>query len=70
MQSSFPQPTTREFVLEVLDPMPTFPDGPDEEETLVRGIWDTRPLTRRMYACFKESEARFVESVSKDSLYA
>ncbi|GJJ69960.1 Rab3 GTPase-activating protein catalytic subunit [Entomortierella parvispora] len=70
MQSSFPQPTSREFVLEVLDPMPTSPDGHGEEETTIRGIWDTRPLTRRMYACFKESEARFVESVTKDSLYA
>ncbi|KAG0266023.1 Rab3 GTPase-activating protein catalytic subunit [Mortierella polycephala] len=60
LQSSFPRPTSREFVLETFDPAPT--------EIITTG-WDSRPLQRRMYACFKESELRIVEAIAKDGMY-
>ncbi|KAF9195909.1 Rab3 GTPase-activating protein catalytic subunit [Haplosporangium sp. Z 11] len=60
LQSSFPQPTSREFVLETFDPAST--------EIITTG-WNSRPLQRRMYACFKESELRIVEAIAKDGMY-
>ncbi|KAF9988164.1 Rab3 GTPase-activating protein catalytic subunit [Modicella reniformis] len=62
-ESSFPQPTSREFVLETYDPMP----GSTASTEMVD--WQSRPLQRRMYACFKESEVRIVETIAKDGLY-
>ncbi|KAF9970511.1 Rab3 GTPase-activating protein catalytic subunit [Actinomortierella ambigua] len=61
--SSFPQPTTREFVLETFDPYSSKVSSPE-----VTG-WHSRPLQRRMYACFKESEARLMEAVAKDGMF-
>ncbi|KAG0256373.1 Rab3 GTPase-activating protein catalytic subunit [Actinomortierella ambigua] len=61
--SSFPQPTTREFVLETFDPYSSKVSSPE-----VTG-WHSRPLQRRMYACFRESEARLVEAVAKDGMF-
>ncbi|KAI8359246.1 Rab3 GTPase-activating protein catalytic subunit-domain-containing protein [Mortierella sp. GBAus27b] len=62
-QSTFPQPTSREFVLETYDP------APETSISVDQGTWDSRPVQRRMYACFKESEVRIVETIAKDSLY-
>ncbi|KAG0030955.1 Rab3 GTPase-activating protein catalytic subunit [Podila clonocystis] len=61
--SSFPQPTSKEFVLQTLDP------APEPFSSRTKDDWDTRPMMRRMYACFKESEARIVESIAKDGYY-
>ncbi|KAF9304646.1 Rab3 GTPase-activating protein catalytic subunit [Mortierella antarctica] len=61
--SSFPQPTSKEFVLQTLDP------APEPVSSRTTDDWDTRPMMRRMYACFKESEARIVESIAKDGVY-
>ncbi|KAG0047965.1 Rab3 GTPase-activating protein catalytic subunit [Gryganskiella cystojenkinii] len=69
LQSSFPQPTSREFVLETFDPSLNTEEIQNEAIAGQGLLWNSRPLLRRMYACFKESEARFVESVTKDSLY-
>lgn len=74
LQSSFPQPTSREYVLETFDPSdmshftsesssPMITAGP------IAGGWHNRPLQRRMYACFKESEVRIVEAIAKDGMY-
>ncbi|KAG0360087.1 Rab3 GTPase-activating protein catalytic subunit [Podila minutissima] len=60
--SSFPQPTSKEFVLQTLDP------APEPVSSRTTDDWDTRPMMRRMYACFKESEARIVESIAKDGV--
>ncbi|KAG0370057.1 Rab3 GTPase-activating protein catalytic subunit-domain-containing protein [Gamsiella multidivaricata] len=65
LQSSFPQPTSREFVLEAYDPVNTS----QAASPSVLSLWYARPLQRRMYAGFKESEVRIVETVAKDSLY-
>ncbi|KAG0298839.1 Rab3 GTPase-activating protein catalytic subunit [Linnemannia gamsii] len=35
----------------------------------IAGGWHNRPLQRRMYACFKESEVRIVEAIAKDGMY-
>lgn len=71
----FPKPTCREFVMETFDPVsspsssfvgapgPTFV-APDE----LTG-WDARPLQRRMYACYKDSEVRIVEAIAKDGMF-
>lgn len=71
----FPKPTCREFVMETFDPIsspsssfvgtpgPTFVT-PDD----LTG-WDARPLQRRMYACFKDSEVRIVEAIAKDGMF-
>ncbi|KAG0278515.1 Rab3 GTPase-activating protein catalytic subunit [Linnemannia exigua] len=71
----FPKPTCREFVMETFDPVsspsssfigapgPTFVT-PDD----LTG-WDARPLQRRMYACFKDSEVRIVDAVAKDGMF-
>ncbi|KAI9233014.1 MAG: Rab3 GTPase-activating protein catalytic subunit-domain-containing protein [Podila humilis] len=61
--SSFPQPTSKEFVLQTLDPLP------EPFSKRATDDWDSRPMARRMYACFKESEARIVESIAKDGVY-
>ncbi|KAG0088466.1 Rab3 GTPase-activating protein catalytic subunit [Podila epicladia] len=61
--SSFPQPTSKEYVLQTLDP------APESISPRTTDDWDTRPMMRRMYACFKESEARIVESIAKDGVY-
>ncbi|KAF9437364.1 Rab3 GTPase-activating protein catalytic subunit [Entomortierella beljakovae] len=60
---SFPQPTSREFVLEIFDPASL-----SKVVTESDGL-NSRPLQRRMYACLKESELRIVEAVAKDGLY-
>ncbi|KAG0366907.1 Rab3 GTPase-activating protein catalytic subunit-domain-containing protein [Gamsiella multidivaricata] len=71
-QSNFPKPTCREFVIETFDPswasssgsgVPTFVSSGD-----MTG-WHTRPLQRRMYACFKDSEVRIVEAIAKDGMF-
>ncbi|KAG0313877.1 hypothetical protein BGZ99_008525 [Dissophora globulifera] len=31
--------------------------------------WYARPLQRRMYACFKDSEVRIVEAIAKDGMF-
>ncbi|KAF9906522.1 Rab3 GTPase-activating protein catalytic subunit [Linnemannia zychae] len=71
----FPKPSCREFVMETFDPVsspsssfvgapgPTFVT-PDD----LTG-WDARPLQRRMYACFKDSEVRIVDAVAKDGMF-
>lgn len=71
----FPKPTCREFVMETFDPVsspsssfvgapgPTFV-APDD----LTG-WDARPLQRRMYACYKDSEVRIVEAIAKDGMF-
>ncbi|KAF9152879.1 Rab3 GTPase-activating protein catalytic subunit [Linnemannia schmuckeri] len=75
LQSSFPQPTSREFVLETFDPsdMSDFTSSSSSPSAIapgpIAGGWHTRPLQRRMYACFKESEVRIVEAVAKDGMY-
>ncbi|KAG0377447.1 Rab3 GTPase-activating protein catalytic subunit [Mortierella sp. AD032] len=74
LQSSFPQPSSREFVLETFDPshMSDFSSSsspPGASLGPIAGGWHTRPLQRRMYACFKESEVRIVEAVAKDGMY-
>ncbi|KAG0340173.1 Rab3 GTPase-activating protein catalytic subunit [Podila humilis] len=63
--SSFPQPTTKEFVLQTSDPAP---DSSTVLDTLSEE-WAPRPMMRRMYACFKDSEARIVETIAKDGVY-
>ncbi|KAF9340322.1 Rab3 GTPase-activating protein catalytic subunit [Linnemannia elongata] len=75
LQSSFPQPTSREFVLETFDPsdMSDFTSVSSSSSAIAPGPiirgWHSRPLQRRMYACFKESEVRIVEAVAKDGMY-
>ncbi|KAF9126220.1 Rab3 GTPase-activating protein catalytic subunit [Mortierella sp. 14UC] len=71
LQSSFPQPTSREFVLETFDPsdMSDFSSSSPGTGGPIAGGWHTRPLQRRMYACFKDSEVRIVEAVAKDGMY-
>ncbi|KAF9097106.1 Rab3 GTPase-activating protein catalytic subunit [Mortierella sp. AD031] len=72
LQSSFPQPTSREFVLETFDPsdMPDLSSGATTTTPgPISGGYHSRPLQRRMYACFKESEVRIVEAVAKDGMY-
>ncbi|KAF9124212.1 Rab3 GTPase-activating protein catalytic subunit [Mortierella sp. 14UC] len=71
----FPKPSCREFVMETFDPVsspsssfvgalgPTFVAPND-----LTG-WDARPLQRRMYACFKDSEVRIVDAVAKDGMF-
>ncbi|KAG0294011.1 Rab3 GTPase-activating protein catalytic subunit [Dissophora globulifera] len=63
LQSSFPQPTSREFILETYDPLT------DPLAVPIAAGWDSRPMQRRMYACFKESEVRIVEAIAKDGMY-
>ncbi|KAF9203292.1 Rab3 GTPase-activating protein catalytic subunit [Haplosporangium sp. Z 27] len=60
---SFPQPTSREFILETFDPIPT-----SKVVTESDGL-NSRPLQRRMYVRLKETELRIVEAVAKDGLY-
>ncbi|KAI1315048.1 Rab3 GTPase-activating protein catalytic subunit [Mortierella claussenii] len=71
LQSSFPQATSREFILETFDP--TEPAVASWSSSSTRPAEPTgfsaRPLQRRMYACFKESEVRIVEAIAKDGLY-
>jgi len=31
--------------------------------------WCARPLQRRMYSCFKDSEVRIVEAIAKDGMF-
>ncbi|KAF9146625.1 Rab3 GTPase-activating protein catalytic subunit [Mortierella sp. GBA39] len=73
LQSSFPQPTSREFVLETFDPSDFTSVSSSSPSAIapepIAGGWHTRPLQRRMYACFKESEVRIVEAVAKDGMY-
>ncbi|KAF9962263.1 Rab3 GTPase-activating protein catalytic subunit [Mortierella alpina] len=71
IQSSFPQPTSREFILEAYDPTVSV-----QEESSTGAfsatkptLWDSRPLQRRLYACFRESELRIVEAVATDGMY-
>ncbi|KAF9967545.1 Rab3 GTPase-activating protein catalytic subunit [Mortierella alpina] len=66
----FPKPNCRELVIETFDPAsslstsrPTFVSSGD-----LTG-WHARPLQRRMYACFKDSEARIVEAIAKDGMF-
>ncbi|CAO3569442.1 unnamed protein product [Mortierella alpina] len=66
----FPKPNCRELVIETFDPTsslsvsrPTFVSSGD-----LTG-WHARPLQRRMYACFKDSEARIVEAIAKDGMF-
>ncbi|KAF9424164.1 Rab3 GTPase-activating protein catalytic subunit [Podila epigama] len=62
--SSFPQPTSKEFILRT--------KGHSEDDFISEdddAAWSTRPMPCRMYACFKESEARIVETVAKDGLF-
>ncbi|KAF9961595.1 Rab3 GTPase-activating protein catalytic subunit [Mortierella alpina] len=68
--TSFPKPNCRELVIETFDPTsslsasrPTFVSSGD-----LTG-WHARPLQRRMYACFKDSEARIVEAIAKDGMF-
>ncbi|KAG0229341.1 Rab3 GTPase-activating protein catalytic subunit [Actinomortierella wolfii] len=63
LSSSFPQPTLREFVLETFDPYSSKATSPE-----VTG-WHSRPLQRRLYACFKDTEVRLVEAVAKDGMF-
>ncbi|KAF8926731.1 Rab3 GTPase-activating protein catalytic subunit [Dissophora ornata] len=67
LQSSFPQPTSREFVVETYDPAANSAATSGGSPPTLG--WDSRPLQRRMYACFKESEVRIVEAIAKDGLY-
>ncbi|KAF9565313.1 Rab3 GTPase-activating protein catalytic subunit [Mortierella alpina] len=72
IQSSFPQPTSREFILEAYDP--SFSVVQDEGSSATFSatkttVWDSRPLQRRLYACFRESELRIVEAVATDGMY-
>ncbi|KAG9063778.1 Rab3 GTPase-activating protein catalytic subunit [Linnemannia hyalina] len=64
------------FVLETFDPsdMSDFTSVSSSSPSAmalepIAGGWHTRPLQRRMYACFKESEVRIVEAVAKDGMY-
>ncbi|KAF9278795.1 Rab3 GTPase-activating protein catalytic subunit [Mortierella alpina] len=66
----FPKPNCRELVIETFDPTssvtasrPTFVSSGD-----LTG-WHARPLQRRMYACFKDLEARIVEAIAKDGMF-
>ncbi|KAF8984584.1 Rab3 GTPase-activating protein catalytic subunit [Entomortierella lignicola] len=75
ISGSFPKPACREFVLETFDPSsistsssfsasgPLFVSSGD-----LTG-WHARPLQRRMYACFRDSEVRIVEAIAKDGMY-
>ncbi|KAF9989724.1 Rab3 GTPase-activating protein catalytic subunit [Mortierella antarctica] len=71
IQSSFPQPTSREFILEAYDPSVSMQDeGSTATFTATKSaVWDSRPLQRRLYACFRESELRIVEAVATDGMY-
>ncbi|CAO3564179.1 unnamed protein product [Mortierella alpina] len=71
IQSSFPQPTSREFILEAYDPSFSM-ENEGSMATLPATkttVWDARPLQRRLYACFRESELRIVEAVATDGMY-
>ncbi|KFH66224.1 hypothetical protein MVEG_08324 [Podila verticillata NRRL 6337] len=62
--SSFPKPTSREFVMETFDPSSlSFVAAVDETG------WHARPLQRRMYACFRDAEVRIVEAIAKDGMF-
>ncbi|KAF9585068.1 Rab3 GTPase-activating protein catalytic subunit [Lunasporangiospora selenospora] len=65
LQSSFPRPVSREFVVETFDP--------SSGRTLVTSAdltgWHARPLQRRLYACFRDSEVRIVEAIAKDGMF-
>ncbi|KAF9302458.1 Rab3 GTPase-activating protein catalytic subunit [Mortierella antarctica] len=64
IQSSFPKPNSREFVMETFDPSSlSFVAAADETG------WHSRPLQRRMYACFRDAEVRIVEAVAKDGMF-
>ncbi|KAG0088473.1 Rab3 GTPase-activating protein catalytic subunit [Podila epicladia] len=53
IQSSFPKPNSREFVMETFDPSSlSFVAAADETG------WHSRPLQRRMYACFRDAETK------------
>ncbi|KAF9920985.1 Rab3 GTPase-activating protein catalytic subunit [Linnemannia zychae] len=76
LQSSFPQPTSREFVLEAFGPSDMssayskiIPETEQDQSHFLVDPWSSRPMRKRMYACFKESEARIVEAIAKDALY-
>ncbi|KAG0099503.1 Rab3 GTPase-activating protein catalytic subunit [Podila epicladia] len=64
IQSSFPKPNSREFVMETFDPSSlSFVAAADETG------WHSRPLQRRMYACFRDAEVRIVEAIAKDGMF-
>ncbi|KAF9116852.1 Rab3 GTPase-activating protein catalytic subunit [Mortierella sp. AM989] len=75
--SSFPKPTCREFVIETFDPSASSSSssssfsasGPMFVSSGDLTGWHARPLQRRMYACFKDSEVRIVEAIAKDGMF-
>ncbi|KAF9292414.1 Rab3 GTPase-activating protein catalytic subunit [Mortierella alpina] len=71
LQSSFPQPTSREFIFEAYDPSVSAKDESSNAafSAAKTTVWDSRPLQRRLYACFRESELRIVEAVATDGMY-
>ncbi|KAF9354400.1 Rab3 GTPase-activating protein catalytic subunit [Mortierella sp. AD094] len=75
LQSSFPKPTCREFVIETFDPSSSSSSssfshsGPMFVSSGDLTGWHARPLQRRMYACFRDSEVRIVEAIAKDGMF-
>ncbi|GJJ73123.1 Rab3 GTPase-activating protein catalytic subunit [Entomortierella parvispora] len=82
LESTFPKPSCREFVMETFDPMAssTTLAAPASVSDLTVGTgafissgqssgWHARPLQRRMYSCFKDSEVRIVEAIAKDGMF-
>ena len=70
-QPPFPKPTCREFVIETFDPSSTT-SSYGERMAVSSGDttgWHARPLQRRMYACFRDSEVRVVEAIAKDGMF-
>ncbi|KAF9922341.1 Rab3 GTPase-activating protein catalytic subunit [Linnemannia zychae] len=71
----FPKPTCREFVMETFDPVDSasssFVGAPGPAFVAPDDLtgWDARPLQRRMYTCFKDSEVRIVEAIAKDGMF-
>jgi hypothetical protein len=71
-QSSFPKATCREFVIETFDPTSTSSSSCGERMFVSSSDstgWHARPLQRRMYACFRDSEVRVVEAIAKDGMF-
>ncbi|KAI8600714.1 Rab3 GTPase-activating protein catalytic subunit-domain-containing protein [Dissophora ornata] len=81
LRLSFPKPNCREFVIETFDPSSpcsssimsmSMSMSSSEHEggggDTTTG-WHARPLQRRMYACFKDSEVRIVEAIAKDGMF-
>ncbi|KAG0056418.1 Rab3 GTPase-activating protein catalytic subunit [Gryganskiella cystojenkinii] len=81
LESAFPKPICREFVMETFDPVSSTVVSRSASPSMSASGpghfvssgdmtgWHARPLQRRMYSCFRESEVRIVEAIAKDGMF-